>query len=187
MKFICGQHSALNIHCLGACLTRDSLEIHGLLALYGDGVVVRRETFKKKLSLESTRDRSTGHWWGKQPPLNSRAPLRKANLRPGVFTLAQPEADRWSAKWICYCLVCLGSPWERHTDCCPRCLQYAHTHTRTRAPTGTYGSFSVTFSVCYCGIPSLASKHPPLALIIAAGGYCYFLLSFPSWLLPVTY
>lgn len=85
----------------------------------------------QELPLESSRDRSTGHWGGKQPPLDFRAPLRKANLRLGVFTLAQPEADRWSAKWICYCLVCLGSPWERHTDCCPRCLQYAHTITDT--------------------------------------------------------
>lgn len=44
-----------------------------------------------------------------------------ADSCPPVFGLAWSRADRWSVKWICYCLVCFGRSWKRPADYSPRC------------------------------------------------------------------
>lgn len=61
--------------------------------------------------------------WGGQSTLRvtERDWTCSADSCPPVFGLAWSRADRWSVKWICYCLVCFGRSWKRLADYSPRC------------------------------------------------------------------
>lgn len=48
-------------------------------------------------------------------------PGLKPDSCPLLFSLARARADRWSVKWICYCLVWFGSIWKKTPDYSPRC------------------------------------------------------------------
>lgn len=134
----------------------------------------------QELALKSTGDRSS---WG---ATSSRflCPTSKSKLEAESVYFG----PAWGRSMICkvdLLLPCL--PWQplraAHWLLPQMSTVLTHNHTRTHTPTGTYGSFSVTFSICYCGIPLLASKHPPLSPVISAGEVLLLQLIFFSLLL----